>query len=154
MLRYLRIAFSATCLIVCVLLIALWVRSYWCWDTAYFQLFHSPTVAAISAEGRFFFGLEAGGSAGSQMQLVSRSISGGIHPFLPSAIAKTRFRFNAVKFPSGRIVEIPPYFFIAIASCVAATPWIPGKRQFALRTLLIATTLVAVVLGMIVWLGN
>ena len=154
MLRYLRIAFSATCLIVCVLLIALWVRSYWCWDTAYFQLFHSPTVAAISAEGRFFFGLEAGGSAGSQMQLVSRSISGGIHPFLPSAIAKTRFRFNAVKFPSGRIVEIPPYFFIAIASCVAATPWIPGKRQFALRTLLIATTLVAVVLGLIVWLSR
>ena len=27
-LRYLRIAFSATCLIACVLLIALWVRSY------------------------------------------------------------------------------------------------------------------------------
>ena len=28
-LRYLRIAFSATCLIACVLLIVLWVRSYW-----------------------------------------------------------------------------------------------------------------------------
>ena len=27
--RKLRIAFSATCLIACVLLIALWVRSYW-----------------------------------------------------------------------------------------------------------------------------
>src|SRR5664279_2776254 len=27
-LRYLRIAFSATCLIACVLLVALWVRSY------------------------------------------------------------------------------------------------------------------------------
>src|SRR3990172_7220509 len=32
-LQYLRIAFSATCLIACVLLIALWVRSYWWWDT-------------------------------------------------------------------------------------------------------------------------
>ena len=30
-LRYLRIAFSATCLIACVLLIVLWVRSYWYW---------------------------------------------------------------------------------------------------------------------------
>ena len=28
--RKLRIAFSATCLIACVLLIVLWVRSYWC----------------------------------------------------------------------------------------------------------------------------
>jgi hypothetical protein len=31
-LRYLRIAFSATCLIACVLLIVLWVRSYWRFD--------------------------------------------------------------------------------------------------------------------------
>jgi uncharacterized membrane protein YbhN (UPF0104 family) len=31
--RKLRIAFSATCLIVCVLLIVLWVRSYWIVDT-------------------------------------------------------------------------------------------------------------------------
>src|SRR6478672_10879160 len=30
--RKLRIAFSATCLIACVLLIALWVRSYWWFD--------------------------------------------------------------------------------------------------------------------------
>src|SRR6266850_7721836 len=30
--RKLRIAFSATCLIACVLLIVLWVRSYWCVD--------------------------------------------------------------------------------------------------------------------------
>ena len=30
--RKLRIAFSATCLIACVLLIALWVRSYCCFD--------------------------------------------------------------------------------------------------------------------------
>src|SRR5436309_31493 len=31
-LRYLRIAFSATCGIACVLLVVLWVRSYWWYD--------------------------------------------------------------------------------------------------------------------------
>src|SRR4051812_44522324 len=30
--QFMRIAFSATCLIACVLLIVLWVRSYWCED--------------------------------------------------------------------------------------------------------------------------
>ena len=33
--RKLRIAFSATCLIACVLLIVLWVRSYWWVDAVY-----------------------------------------------------------------------------------------------------------------------
>ena len=33
MIRYLRIAFSVMCGIACVLLIALWVRSYWWADT-------------------------------------------------------------------------------------------------------------------------
>jgi hypothetical protein len=32
LLRNLRIAFSAICGIACVLLIVLWVRSYWVWD--------------------------------------------------------------------------------------------------------------------------
>ena len=37
-LRYLRIAFSATCVIACVLLIALWVRSYWFADNLHVPL--------------------------------------------------------------------------------------------------------------------
>jgi hypothetical protein len=34
----------------------------------------------------------------------------------------------------------------------AAAPWTSGRSQFSLRTLLLALTLVAVVLGVIVWL--
>src|SRR5690242_7238395 len=146
--RKLRVAWSVVWGVVAVLLVVLWVRSYCYSDTAYCQLIQSPTLAAISAEGRFFFGLEGGGSAGTQVQVVSFSISGGVHPFLPVALAKTTFGFNAKKFSSGWIVEVPPYLFITLASCVAATPWIQWKRQFALRTLLIATTLVALVLGL------
>ena len=33
--RKLRIAFSATCLIACVLLIVLWVRSFFCENVVY-----------------------------------------------------------------------------------------------------------------------
>ncbi len=38
---------------------------------------------------------------------------------------------------------------IAIAAALAALPWL--RWRFSLRTLLIATTLVAVVLGLIMW---
>ena len=49
-------------------------------------------------------------------------------------------------------VVIKLYAMLAIASFLATTPWIRLIRwQFSLRTLLIATTLVAVVLGLAVW---
>ena len=41
--RKLRIAFSATCLIACVLLIVLWVRSYW-WMTIVRRIRLSPRI--------------------------------------------------------------------------------------------------------------
>jgi hypothetical protein len=44
-----------------------------------------------------------------------------------------------------------PFWLLIIATIVLGSfPWLP--HRFSLRTLLIATTLVAVVLGLIVWL--
>jgi hypothetical protein len=42
--------------------------------------------------------------------------------------------------------------FTLVSATPAALPWTRWSRRFTLRTLLIATTLVAVVLGLIVWL--
>ena len=42
-------------------------------------------------------------------------------------------------------------FRVGIIATLAAAPWLSWSRQFSLRTLLIATTLVAVGLGMVVW---
>ena len=48
---------------------------------------------------------------------------------------------------------VAPHWFPALLSVVLATiPWFSRSFRFSLRTLLIATTLVAVVLGLIVWL--
>ena len=53
----------------------------------------------------------------------------------------------------GSLLSIVPIQFGANHSCVArdcgVAPWL--RWRFSLRTLLIATTLVAVVLGLIVW---
>ncbi len=50
--HYLRIAFSATCLIACVLLIVLWVRSYW-WMGAMSWL--GSVFASSDAQDRTFW---------------------------------------------------------------------------------------------------
>ena len=50
----------------------------------------------------------------------------------------------------GKLVIRVPYWFLLVgSSLMAAVPWLPWR--FTLRTLLIATTLVAVVLGLIVY---
>jgi hypothetical protein len=50
-----------------------------------------------------------------------------------------------------------PYWFLVILSAfiTAVTGWLPWKRwRFSVRTLIVATTLVAVVLGLIVWFSR
>ena len=47
-------------------------------------------------------------------------------------------------------VQTPYWFLVALGVILAAASWV--RWRFTLRTLLIVTTLVAVVLGLIVWL--
>jgi hypothetical protein len=54
----------------------------------------------------------------------------------------------------GPCVTVPDWFLIGVALALSAAPWIRWSNRFSLRTLLIATTLVAVALGLIVWLGR
>src|SRR5258705_12148017 len=49
----------------------------------------------------------------------------------------------------GKYLYLLPAFSFA-----AIVPWLPWPKRFTLCTLLIATTLVAVVLGLIVWVTN
>ena len=46
---------------------------------------------------------------------------------------------------------LPDWFLVPLLILFAAAPWMGWSNRFSLRTLLIATTLVAVVLGLIVW---
>ncbi len=46
-------------------------------------------------------------------------------------------------------VRVPCWFAVLMSATLTAVPWI--RWRFSLRTLLVATTLVAVVLGLAVW---
>ena len=50
------------------------------------------------------------------------------------------------------LLVVPYWPAILLSATLATLPWFPSR--FSLRTMLIATTLVAVVLGLVVWLGR
>ena len=134
--RKLRIAWSVGCGIACVLLIALWVRSYryregWIQEP-------SGGLRVLSQLGVCYFR----GSEGYSAKWFSDAIATRRQPIM-------------YYLPSGGIsrysIAVPYWFSFLIAGALTAAPWIPQLPwRFTLRTLLLATTLVAVVLGLIV----
>ena len=131
--RYLRIAFSVACAVACVLLIALWVRSY-------------RQVHTLDNLHRYRIDVNHGKLILSER--VQRSI-GQFPPSLPVSAALARY---LITLPSKSVVvaSISLWIPALIGSLLAAAPWISQLRwHFTLRTLLIATTLVAAALGVI-----
>ena len=153
--RKLRIAWAVVCAIACVLLCALWVRSYWWMDGV-----------GGDYRGRF---TSIGSDSGTINYLSTRALVGlvgigpGFHSFPVTAKSgseeessddesDTAYRFLGFEwnwFADGVIASVPFWFAVLIAAIFAAVPWL--RWRFSLRTLLIATTLVAVMLGLIVW---
>jgi hypothetical protein len=58
------------------------------------------------------------------------------------------FGFSTATY-GGTQFQLPHWFFVGLCAGLAAIPWL--RWRFSLRTLLIATTLLAVVLGLAVW---
>ncbi len=158
--RYLRIAFSATCLIACVLLITLWVRSYWNVYSAIRLVSPTTCVSPVIIEGQCEINWT---SDPFTVSLVTRNGPGwnggvkslgdyyvddgterdGPHPFGSPTLR--RFAFD------DGLVVIPLWSLTVLFATFGIAPWLPWSHRFRLRTLLIATTLVAVGLGLAVW---
>ncbi len=77
----------------------------------------------------------------SQQENVDRFASHGIKVFS----TPPRFEYRR-----GNVIA-PDWFYVILFATLAALSWI---RRFSLRTLLIATTVIAAVLGLIVWLSR
>jgi hypothetical protein len=148
----LRIAFSAVCAVLCLLLIALWVRSHGWYDSIvgrfppsiYFQLGSSP--------GTCWLELSTAELPGTRWTIHSQSrdemeyMSQGLIPVPHTLVGEFGQKFDFHYGFSGT-VGVPYWFAISLVAGVASLSCL--RWQFRLRTLLIATTLVAVVLGLI-----
>ena len=159
--RKLRIAWSVGCLIACVLLVVLWVRSYW-WCDMFEIRTASQLLQLDSRKGRLSFWQKNPGWPKQSPKITQLLLDGmdmgrfygrcpaGDYqkPYWDQASILAFGRFGSER---ERVIFIPYWFPVLISAALAAVPWIRWSKRFTLRTLLIATTLVALVLGLIVW---
>ena len=145
MLKYLRIAVTALCLTACMLLMALWVRSY-SWTDFLFR---------PGSEARLHYLQSHCGMVAAYSEAVlpaERSWTFYSHPSNESkgmlGHAKWGFAYDS-QADFSRIVA-PHWLFVLCTAVLGVAPWIHFSKRFSLRTLLIVTTLVAVGLGLIV----
>jgi hypothetical protein len=153
--RKLRIAWSVAWGSVVVLLIALWVRSYnasegYILKNSVRQRVVGVTTGVISISSsspRFFDPRHPQETQGWEYQSERLPIFKDSRLLYFQLLNMRNPDFFMVGFP----VWTPTLFF----ALLAGVPWIwQFPSRFSLRTLLIATTLVAVGLGLIVWLAR
>jgi hypothetical protein len=138
--RNLRIAWSAFWALAAVLLIALWVRSYCRIDIIEIR---KPFPASAVGSG---FGITLirfyREPMPSQWSIKSHSTQN-------QTKMETTLGFSVASSPFELAITAPHWFVLSSLGIIAAfgrPPW-----RFSLRTLLIATTLVALVLGLVVY---
>ena len=145
--RKLRMVWSVGCGIACLLLIVLWVRSYWWYDiSGYYSAVGSLSlesqhgkVKVYSAIGRAPGGGFVGGS------VYDKDNKNG------PRLERWGFRHSLLQ-PFDIYIAMPHWLPVLLLATSAIVPWIRWINwRFSLRTLLIATTLIAVVLGLAVY---
>jgi hypothetical protein len=145
-LRKLRITWSVFWGIACVLLIALWVRSYRATDSVYGRI---PTLVDIGGASQAGQLMLAFCHCGAWDAWHHFSVPYGQGDDLGAIAPASGFGWVFADNDDERYFFSPHWFVAVVFTMFASAPWI-GQR-FSLRTLLIATTLVALVLGLVVW---
>lgn len=145
--RKLRIAWLVFWGVAAVLLFALWVRSYWRVDKIWWPTAANNSWAVGTFRGRTL--VTVGGNYRGPNELQWALSRGGDEALTDRSKPIYGFSFGP------RYYSMPIWFpallavtLAAIPSAIKAVPW---SNRFSLRTLIIATTLVAVVLGIAVY---
>ena len=142
--RKLRIAFSAACGVLCLLLIVLWVRSFWyADDIARFQNGNMYLIESAWGSLRPVFSNKE--APVNQWYFSSERVTDNGNPF-----AHATFGWDAKDFPTYFMAYVPHWLVALLFATAAAAPWMHWSKRFSLRTLLIAVTVVAVLLGLVV----
>jgi hypothetical protein len=144
----LRIAWSVAWGVLCLLLIALCVRSYSWEDRFVMPLSDSKEFVCESTSGRLQvdwsftpFGIGPPGAWYVQNNDMADMVEGREYQGVGI------WGFGIKHFEEGTNANIPHWFAAVMCCGIATCSWF----RFSLRTLLLATTLVGVVLGLIVW---
>jgi hypothetical protein len=139
--RKLRIAWSVAWGIIALMLCVLWVRSYWWVDTWYGK---HISVASYCGQLAVYL-LE---QPNTNWKGTSLKIEGEVVQMVEVWKIRSKIFDNAGVGEFGS--TIPQWCAVVLFALMAIIPWI-SVRRFSLRTLLIATTIVAILMGVIAW---
>jgi hypothetical protein len=164
--RLLNIA-SIVCLVLCVALLRMWARSYYYQDTLSAGITRTHTFAVESIPGRVLFGHLSALVPRERQEWSFNSkladqiwIKSPITGSLPLLARGTPFGFSIFILAPGPLGEtghsvMLPFWFLVLASgSLAMLFQLRWPPQFTLRSLFIATTFLAILLGMIAWLDH
>ncbi len=152
--RRLRIAWSVGWGMAAVLMIALWVRSYWIWDRCYWPgLPRTQLGTQLSSDSGHTVTVISPRVATSSGSLITISRPGPAPTAYQALYSKETFGFYFTRTPTLFRFDLPYWSPVTASLALGLAPWLIRPR-FSLRTLLVATTLAAVGLGLIVWLAR
>jgi hypothetical protein len=141
MFRKMRIAFSLMCGIVCLLLVGLWVRSYW-WADGFDGSLVGWYIEGESEQGQMWAAAYPTGSAARWRFDALPTIPNNGNLELGAEYEYGSF---------GAVGFIPHWLAVTVTAALATLLGAGTQFRFGLRTLLIATTLVALLLAMVVY---
>lgn len=149
--RRLRIGWTVFFAVLTVALCVLWVRSYWRTDTVVGPLWHSQSFNIVSTQGKLGLAMFVAHSPIQYFEASTGVYREGILIFAHSRYCN-QLGFRYFVDESHVYVVAPHWFIIPIPIALSALPWLPRwSTRFSLRTMLIATTLIAAAMGAMVW---
>jgi hypothetical protein len=143
--QILRITWTAFWGIAALLLLVLWVRSQHWRDEPIGTVGGHP-FSITSRYGELSF--DSGVGTYGRTWLYKCDPSNRIDLFT-CRTNRLGFGYGHGQYGMGTTVTLPHYFVVLLTATSAAAPWLPWR--FSLRTLLIAMTLIAVGMGLIMW---
>lgn len=144
--RKLRIVWLVAWGLVAVMLCLLWVRSYSFQERISVPMTRSYWIECISEIGTIDFIWRYWGTPGWDAYS---------HPLREQQLNLWGYwGFDAESFRGGSALMLPYWFLAGVLLCSAIGPWVSAPRRYSLRTLLIATTLIAVGLGLTVLISR
>jgi len=143
----LRIALSSLGGVLCLLIIAWWVRGYWWLDGGFIALGPWQHIQYSAGGGRMCIWFE-NKPLGYRFKSWSRRITEPTPPDDPDRIPP----FDLAFWPTFARLYTAHWLWAALALSLAAIPWCP--KRFTLRTLLATTAVIAAITGVIAWVDR
>jgi phosphotransferase system glucose/maltose/N-acetylglucosamine-specific IIC component len=153
--RLLNIA-SIVCLVLCVALMGMWVWSYYWSYQVFWRTSATYSIGFASHSGRLSIGDCYIAPFGREKATHFPTLDWRVTD-VSNVQELTDAEFDIYRNATGSGFMMPfwlPVVLSALSAALAAASWTRRPHRFSLRTLLIATTVVAVVLGMIAWLDR